>query len=136
MFDQIPLMPSTHLIYLAVGVALTMWVARTLRIHGQVFLAKGCKGDQPLAESLSHLLSVGFYLLHVGVVLLMLRWGGHATEVVGAIELLSTKIGLILIVLAVSHFFHLALYARIHGKPKAKHPAAAHEVVTAEVIPG
>ena len=122
MFENV--MPATHLTYLAVGIALTIWVARTLRIHGKVFLEKGCKGNDELADSLSHLLSVGFYLLHVGFVMLALKMGGYATGMVDAIELLSTKIGLVLVVMAVSHFAHIALYARLYGKPRAKSDAA------------
>jgi hypothetical protein len=110
--------PTTHVAYLVIAIALTIWVARTLRKYGRVFLAVGCKGNEELADSLSHLLSVGFYLLHVGGVLLALRLGGVAHETTAAIELLSTKIGLVLVVLAISHFAHLALYSRIHGKPK------------------
>jgi hypothetical protein len=109
---------TTHLTYVAIGIAITIWVARTLRLHGRVFLAKGCKGNDELATALSHLLSVGFYLLHIGVVLLMLKLGSHATDVTAAIETLSTKIGAVLILLALSHFFHIALFARIHGKPR------------------
>lgn len=112
------LMPITHLFYITLGVSLTVWVARTLRSHGSVFLIKGCKGNHELADSLSHLLSVGFYLLHVGIVLLIIRFGGPATGLADAIELLSTKTGMVLVVLAVSHFAYLALYSRIHGKPR------------------
>ena len=83
------------------------------------------------ATSLSHLLSVGFYLLHIGCVLLMLRLGGYPTSVESAIELLSTKIGIVLVALAVSHFLHVALYARIHGKPK---PLSAAPVFTATAV--
>ncbi len=116
------IMPVTHLTYVAIGVSLTIWVARTLRIHGRVFLAKGCKGDDALADALSHLLSVGFYLLHIGLILLVLKIGGHVHELVSAIELLSTKTGFVLLVLAVSHFTYLGLYSRLHGKPKPPEP--------------
>ena len=123
--------PATQLCYVALGIGLTAWVARTLRLHGRVFLAKGCKGNDELATALSHLLSVGFYLLHIGAVLLMLRLGGYPTDVANAIELLSTKIGIVLVALAVSHFLHIALYARIHGKPK---PAFDNRVLTATAV--
>lgn len=127
MFESV--MPTTHLCYVTVGVLLTIWVARTLRIHGQVFLTKGCKGNDELAHSLSHLLSVGFYLLHIGVVLLTLKLGGRAIDVAGSIELLSTKVGLVLLLLAISHFFHIALYARIHGKPRYANTATTAEIM-------
>jgi hypothetical protein len=35
-------------------------------------------------------------LLHIGIVLLALKLGGHAADVAGAIEVLSTEIGLVL----------------------------------------
>ena len=125
------LTPIAYAAYLTLGIGLTMWVAHTLHVHGKVFLAKGCKGNDELAEALSHLLSVGFYLLHIGCVLLALKIGGHANSTVNAIELVSTKIGFVLVLLAVSHFLHIALYARIHGKPKRP---GAEKVTTAQVI--
>ena len=135
MFANLSVMIVTYFAYIAIGVGLTAWVARQLNVHGRVFLAKGCKGNEELANSLGHLLSVGFLLLHFGFVLLTLKLGGVATDTVDAIELLSTKTGLVLIVLAVSHFFHLALYARIHGKPRplGDRPRGAG-IVTAEMV--
>ncbi|MDP6467010.1 MAG: hypothetical protein QF918_04700 [Pirellulaceae bacterium] len=135
MFANLSVMIVTYFTYIAIGVGLTAWVARQLNVHGRVFLAKGCKGNEELADSLGHLLSVGFLLLHFGFVLLTLKLGGVATETAGAIELLSTKTGLVLIVLAVSHFFHLALYARIHGKPRPVGVRGRDAgVVTAEMV--
>jgi hypothetical protein len=118
MSEFLAIMPVTHLVYLGVSLLLVVWVARTLKKHGRIFITKGCKGNEELAKSLSHLLTVGFYLLHFGGVLLALTVGGVALDPTAAIELLSTKIGIVLIVLAVSHFLHLALYSRIHGKPR------------------
>ena len=44
------------------------------------------------------------------------------------------KIGLVLVVLGVSHFLHIAIYARIHGKPRVPHSPAGNYPVTAEVV--
>ena len=129
MFSEISVMPVTYVLYVLIGVGVTIWVARTLRRNGRVFFRKGCKGNEELADSLVHLFSVGFYLLHVGFVLLALKVGGYAVDSAGAIELLSTKIGLVLVVLGVSHFAHVAVFARIHGKPRP-----TTEYVNAEVI--
>lgn len=135
MFANLSVMVVTYFAYIAIGIGLTAWVARTLNVHGRIFLSKGCKGNEELAGSLGHLLSVGFLLLHIGFVLLTLKLGGIATETSGAIELLSTKTGLVLIVLAISHFFHLALYARIHGKPRRiDEQFRGDRIVTAEMV--
>ena len=133
MFAAISIMTTNYAIYVVVGIGLTIWVARTLRIRGRVFLDKGCKGNADLADSLSHLFSVGFYLLHVGFVLLALKLGGKVADTTGSIELLSTKIGLVLVVLGLSHFLHIAIYARIHGKPRVPHLPSGNYAVAAEV---
>ncbi|MDG2383493.1 MAG: hypothetical protein P8N76_17610 [Pirellulaceae bacterium] len=131
MFDKLHLMSTTHLIYITIGIAMTIWVARTLRIHGRIFFTKGCKGNDELADSLSHLFSVGFYLLHIGFVLLALKVGGTVLNSVGVIELLSTKIGLVLTVLGFSLFAHIAIFARIHGKPRDLNTSV--DPITAEI---
>ncbi len=99
----------THLAYLAISVALTVWVARTLHRNGRVFLVDCFQGNTELADSINHLLVVGFYLINVGFVSLALRFGVAAANAQEALESLSTKIGLVLLVLGGMHFFNLAV---------------------------
>jgi len=99
----------THFAYLAMSVALTVWVARTLHRNGRVFLVDCFHGNTELADSINHLLLVGFYLINVGFVSLALRFGVAAANLQEAVESLSTKIGLVLLVLGAMHFFNLAV---------------------------
>lgn len=102
----------TYAIYLVVSVALTVWVARTLFKNGRVFLVDALSGNEALADSLNHLLVVGFYLINVGYVTLALKYGDKPVDVVSAIELTSTKLGLVLLVLGAMHFFNLFVFAQ------------------------
>src|ERR1700720_4542386 len=52
----------TYLAYLAISLALTIWVARTLHKNGRIFLVDSFLGNEPLADSVNHLLVVGFFL--------------------------------------------------------------------------
>jgi hypothetical protein len=126
-------MVITHGWYLALGLAATIAVVWTLRRRGLPFLVQWCDGDELLAASWNHLLAVGIYLLHVGCLLLALRFGGEATTQVGAIELLSTKIGLVLLALAVTHFLHIKAYWQMY-RTSAKRPAVVDPVIVAEAI--
>src|SRR3989454_7649178 len=96
---------STYLVYLAISVAMTIWVAKTLHKNGRIFLVDSFLGNEPLADSVNHLLVVGFYLINVGFVTLALRYGQKAVDATSALEILSTKIGLVLVVLGFMHFF-------------------------------
>lgn len=108
-----------HLIYLAVGVVLTVWVARTLPRNGRVFLVQACRGNEEMADSVNHLLVVGFYLINVGYLTLALKYGEKPVTVTEGVEFLSTKLGLVLIVLGAMHFFNLFNF------DKMRHRAAA-----------
>jgi hypothetical protein len=52
----------TYLVYLAISIGLTVWVARTLHRNGRIFLVDVFRGNEALADSVNHLLVVGFYL--------------------------------------------------------------------------
>ena len=91
----------TQLAYLGISIALTVWVARTLHKNGRIFLVDCFHGNEGLADSVNHLLVVGFYLINVGFVALALRFGVTGANLQDALECLSTKIGFVLLVLGV-----------------------------------
>src|SRR5437867_8703081 len=103
----------TYLAYLAISVALTIWVARTLHKNGRIFLVDSFLGNEPLADSVNHLLVVGFYLVNIGFVTLALKYGDKATNAQTALEILSTKVGLVLVVLGVMHFLNLCVFSKM-----------------------
>src|SRR5829696_7366212 len=100
-----------YLAYLLVSLGLTIWVARTLHKNGRIFLVDSFLGNEPLADSVNHLLVVGFYLVNIGFVTLALKYGDKATNAQTALEILSSKVGLVLVVLGVMHFFNLFVFS-------------------------
>jgi hypothetical protein len=107
---------GSYVVYLAVSVMLTVWVARTLHQNGRVFLVDAFGGNAALADSVNHLLVVGFYLINIGYVTLALKYGTKPTDMQTAIEFFSTKIGLVLLVLGGMHFFNLATFSRMRRR--------------------
>jgi hypothetical protein len=103
-------------VYLAVSLAVTIWVARTLYKNGRVFLVHAFQGNTDLADSINHLLVVGFYLINLGYVTLALRTSYAADTPRQAIELFSDKIGTILVVLGVMHFLNLYVFNRLRRR--------------------
>jgi hypothetical protein len=112
----------TYVAYLAVSVALTVWVARTLHKNGHIFLVDSFLGNEKLAESVNHLLVVGFYLINIGYVTLALKYGAAAANAQEALEHLSTKVGLVLLVLGFMHFFNLFVFTRMRKRALAHRP--------------
>ena len=95
-----------YLAYLAISVGLTVWVANTLSRNGLVFL-EDVFGDSKLAKAVNQLLVMGFYLLNLGFVTVAMRSRAAIGSASEALETLSMKVGLVLLVLGVLHFFNV-----------------------------
>jgi hypothetical protein len=105
----------TYLVYLAITISITVWVAQTLFKNGRVFLLDVFHGDDKVADSVNHLLVVGFYLVNLGYVSLMLRIGSDIPGPREAIEALSAKVGLVLLILGGMHFLNLYIFSKIRA---------------------
>ena len=106
----------TYLVYLVISIALTVWVAQTLFKNGRVFLVDAFHGNEPLADSVNHLLVVGFYLINLGYVSLALELGYDVNTTRESIEALARKVGLVLLVLGGMHFFNLLIFSRMRRR--------------------
>lgn len=128
----------TYLIYLVISVALTIWVARTLHKRGAIFLVDAFQGNAELAGSVNHLLVVGFYLINIGFVTLALKSSAVIASSRAAIELLSDKLGFVLLVLGCMHFFNLFVFTRIRAHGRAlgpRRPPVAPDAVLKVAVP-
>ena len=125
----------TYLAYLTISVALTVWVARTLHKNGRIFLVDSFHGNEQLADSINHLLLVGFYLINIGYVTLALKYGDKPDNLQEGLETLSTKVGAVLLILGAMHFFNLYVFSKmrrralLHGAPPPIPPQAQIPVV-------
>ena len=112
-----------------ISIALTIWVARTLHQNGRVFLVDAFHGNAELADSVNHLLVVGFYLINVGYIALALKTTAELMSPFGKIiELESAKIGVVLLILGGMHFFNILVFAkttRRQRKPRHPHKQSA-----------
>jgi len=109
---------STYLVYLTISIALTVWVARTLHKNGRVFLVDVFRGNTELADSVNHLLVVGFYLINLGYIALALKVGYVVASLQQTIEALSEKVGVVLLVLGLMHFFNLYVFSRMRRRSR------------------
>lgn len=111
---------TTYAVYIAVSLLLTVWVGRTLFKNGRVFLVDVFSGNEAMADSVNHLLVVGFYLINLGFISLFLRIEGDITAARVSIESLSTKLGVVMLVLGAMHFFNLGVFSKVRAQQLAR----------------
>jgi hypothetical protein len=104
-----------YIAYLLISVGLTAWVARVLFRNGQVFLDDAL-GDERLARSVNNLLVVGFYLISLGYAAVATRESGDVITASDAVDTLSSKVGLVLLILGVMHFGNLYVLSRFRRR--------------------
>jgi AcrR family transcriptional regulator len=108
-----------YLIYLLISVGLTVIVGRALSRSGRGFLLEVFDGNAGLAEAVNRLLVVGFYLLNLGFVTLTMQTSGNIDGARQGLQLLSVKIGEVLLVLGALHFANLAIFAKVRSRAQA-----------------
>jgi len=106
--------------YLTISIGLTVWVARTLHSSGRVFLIDAFHGNTELADSVNHLLVVGFYLINVGYIALALKTSDTMNTLRQVIELESVKIGVVLLILGAMHFFNIMVFAKMRNRARTE----------------
>lgn len=112
-----------YLVYIGISLAITFWVGRTLSKNGRPFLLMNFTGNAALADSVNHLLLVGFYLINFGFISFCLKYGEKPNTLDQAIEFLSTKIGFIIIVLGVMHFVNIIALTKFRHFRIGENPA-------------
>jgi hypothetical protein len=115
----------TYLLYLVASIGITIFVGLALSRSGRTFLLDIFGGNDSLAEAVNRLLVVGFYLLNLGFVTLTLRATGEITSARQAVQLLSVKIGEMLLVIGALHFANLVILTRLRRRPRQPVPPGA-----------
>ena len=105
-----------YLFYTLISISMTIWVARTLYKNGRIFLLEAFNDNEEMADSVNHLLGVGFYLINLGFILIFLHLGTKPATLVEGIEYIATKIGIVLLALGGMHFFNMFNFVRMRKK--------------------
>jgi len=102
--------------YLIITIVLTIWVAHTLFKNGQVFLIDIFHGNKELANAVNNLLWVGFYLVNIGYAVYTLRTTDLVQTARELVEVLSLKVGAIILILGCMHFMNMFIFFRLRKR--------------------
>lgn len=105
------LIVKSYLIYLAITLSMTFFVARILFQNSKIFMLDIFKGREEIAYPTNRLFEIGFYLMNIGAALLFMK----TTTVLnnqGLLESLSWKVGTFSIYLGIMLFMNLYLLFR------------------------
>ena len=116
---------GTYLLYLLISTGLTVLVGTGLARSGRAFLLDVFGGNDTLARAVSRLIVLGFYLLSLGFVTRTMRTGGDIGNARAGLQLLSVKVGEVLLVLGVLPLVALTALVRTRRRAQARALAKA-----------
>ena len=115
----------TDLLYTAISLALVHMVGQTLSRNSRAFLPQK-PGQDGMAEAVTRVLVVAYYLLALGFIALTMPTWSHVSSPGQAMELLSVQVGILLLVLGGLHLAGTAVLARLRrNRPWLTRPAPA-----------
>ncbi len=103
-------------IYLIVTTLLTIWVGRVLFKNGRVFLRDIFHGNLELADAVDKLLLAGFYLINIGYAVYSMMVTTSIEDYRMLMEVLSRKIGYIILLLGAVHFLNMFVLFRMRKR--------------------
>lgn len=105
-----------YITYILLTVAITIFVATTLFRNGKLFLVDIFHGNRELAQAVNNLLLVGFYLINLGYAVYTMRIAGEVATARDMAELLSKRIGAIILILGAMHFGNMYIFFKLRKR--------------------
>jgi hypothetical protein len=121
---------GVYVVYGAIAVSLTAWLARTLHAAGTAFLHDVFEDRPALADAVNRLLVVGFYMLNLGYALFVMK-AGQGLGAFEAVQFLVNRLAILLGSLGVIHFVNVLVFWRIraHREQRTLPPPIAPQML-------
>jgi hypothetical protein len=113
----------THLLFLSLSLLVVIFTGTILYRNGPLLLAAAFPGQATLARSVNRLLFTGFVLLSLGAISLTMRQPLFLTQPEQVIEVLASRMGSLLLILASLHLTNLLLLFRLRHRARQQSPA-------------
>jgi hypothetical protein len=104
---------AVYVIYLLISTLLTIVTAVVLGRSGKTFLTHVFGGDAALGRAVATLFVVGSCMLNLGFVVLAMRTSATVHDTQQAVELLSVKLGEVLLITGVLHLLNVLVLTRV-----------------------
>jgi NO-binding membrane sensor protein with MHYT domain len=104
----------SYLIYLPITFYITVIVGWVLYKKGIVFLIDAFNSNVELASILNKFLLLGYYLLNLGYAAVSINIFSEINSITQLIEELSKRIGMLIIGLALMHYFNMYTFSHFN----------------------
>ena len=105
-----------YLIYGITTIYIILWVGKLFHANGRIFILRLFNGNEKLADTTNNLLLLAYYLFNIGYAILQFNSWERVSNLITMIDTISLKMGLLIIILSVTHYLNMFLIYFLSNK--------------------
>ena len=99
----------SYFIYGCIMIYIIYWVGKLFHHNGRIFILRLFHQNESLADTTNNILLLAYYLFNIGYAILQFSFWEHVTGFESMIASIAMKTGLLILILAVTHYFNMVL---------------------------
>lgn len=99
----------SYLIYGCITIYIVYWVGKLFHSNGRIFILRLFHQNADLTDTTNNILLLAYYLFNIGYIILQLSYWEEITGLGSMIASISTKTGVLIMILAFTHYFNMVL---------------------------
>lgn len=99
----------SYLIYGCITIYIIYWIGKLFHSNGRIFILRLFHQNEHLTDTTNNILLLAYYLFNIGYVIIQFSFWEKVTSVTDMISSISSKTGLLITILAVTHYFNMML---------------------------
>src|SRR6185312_17033802 len=99
----------SYFIYGCITIYIIYWVGKLFHHNGRIFILRLFHQNESLADTTNNILLLAYYLFNIGYAILQFSFWEHVTGFESMIASIAMKTGLLILILAVTHYFNMVL---------------------------
>ena len=109
----------SYVIYICISIYIIYYVGKLFHQNGRIFILRLFKGNELITDTTNNLLLLAYYLFNIGYSIIQLSFWGKVERIDIVISSISQKTGLLILILAVTHYFNMLLIFFLSKKNKS-----------------
>ena len=99
----------SYFIYGCITIYIIWWVGKLFHRNGRIFILRLFHQDELLSDTTNNILLLAYYLFNIGYVIIQFSFWERVTGFESMIASISMKTGLLILILAATHYFNMML---------------------------
>ena len=99
----------SYCIYGVITVYIIIWVGRLFHTNGRIFILRLFHQNAAMADTTNNILLLAYYLFNIGYAVVQFSLWKKVTGIDVLIASVATKTSILILILAITHYFNIAL---------------------------